>query len=351
LKVIDALGRGFHTVYRHWWLILIPVMLDTFLWVGPQSSIETLVQRTFQVWETELASASTEDFSEELATVRETLDGALTGYNSFAPMRVTLLGVPSLLTWGGARLGSPSIYEVIWVMFLGAIGMPELLVSVSGADFLGVPVWQIEHEGSWLLVSLLSSTVGIAVGSIYLTTISRAVTDPESPWPFWPRALRLAVRIVLLWLLRGALLIVIGIPLALMLIGLSMLSPGLAMLVGTIVVGVAVWVSFYCVFIVASLAMTSTSLWRAVWNSFGVVLRNFWATLWLFLLINLIGGGLTILWQQLSTGSWWTWMAIIGHAYVGTSLVTASFLFYQDRYARWQRALAALISRKDGERV
>ncbi len=58
----------------------------------------------------------------------------------------------------------------------------------------------------------------------------------------------------------------------------------------------------------------------------------------------LLGGGMTLLWQRLSQGTWWTWIAIVGNAYIGTSLVTASLLFYQDRYTRWQEALAELLA-------
>jgi hypothetical protein len=113
-----------------------------------------------------------------------------------------------------------------------------------------------------------------------------------------------------------------------------------------LLISLLTWVSFYGVFIVAALAVNGVSIWRAIWNSFNVVLRNYWPTLGLFILINLIGGGLTILWQQLSTGSWLTFVGIVGNAYVGTGLVTASFLFYRDRYTRWQEMIAELLRQR-----
>jgi hypothetical protein len=117
------------------------------------------------------------------------------------------------------------------------------------------------------------------------------------------------------------------------------------MLFGTIVLGLGSWLSFYLAFLAAALVTSDVSIWRAIWNSFNIVLRNFWSTLWLFVLINLIGGGLTILWQRLSTGSWLTWIAIAGNAYIGSSLVAASLVFYQDRYQRWQQAIIELLSK------
>ena len=95
----------------------------------------------------------------------------------------------------------------------------------------------------------------------------------------------------------------------------------------------------------AAMVVNDAPVLRAIWNSVGVVLRNFWSTLWLFVLINLIGGGLTILWQQVSHGAW-TGLAIVGNAYVGTSLIAASLLFYKDRYMRWQEAVAELLAKQ-----
>jgi hypothetical protein len=94
------------------------------------------------------------------------------------------------------------------------------------------------------------------------------------------------------------------------------------------------------------MVVNDASVWRAVLNSINVVLRNFWSTLWLFVLINLIGGGLTILWQQFSRGSLLTWVAIVGNAYISSSLIVASMLFYQDRYASWQQALTEHLVRQ-----
>jgi hypothetical protein len=124
-----------------------------------------------------------------------------------------------------------------------------------------------------------------------------------------------------------------------------MLSPELALLFASIALGLATWLSFYGTFVLTAMIVNDAPVLRAIWNSIGVVLRNFWPTLWLFILINLIGGGLTILWQQVSHGVW-TGLAIIANAYVGTSLIAASLLFYQDRYMRWQEAVAELLAKQ-----
>jgi hypothetical protein len=263
-------------------------------------------------------------------------------YNAFSALRVGTLGVPSLTTWGGARLGSPSSYEVLWVAFLLITDMPDLLVTVSTATFLSAPVWQIPSQIVWLLLSLTLTLLGILVGGAYTTAIASTVDEGR---PFWRRTLTFSTRFALFWVLRIVVLLVLGLPVALVTTAFYAVSPGFASMFTTVVLGLVTWLSFYGIFFIAALSLQDVSIWRAIWNSFNIVLRNFWPTVGLFLLINLIGGGLTILWQQLSAGSWLTLLGIIGNAYVGTSLVAASFVYFYDRYTRWQEQLAELLRR------
>jgi len=196
-----------------------------------------------------------------------------------------------------------------------------------------------------LLLVLGLSLVGTVLGSIYLTLLGQGTQAELERRPFWPRVGKLSIRFVLFWLLRAAVLAALGVPFLLALALIGMLSPQLALLFASITLGLATWVSFYATFVLSAMVVNDAPVLRAVWNSIGVILRNFWPTLWLFILINLIGGGLTILWHQISHGAW-TGLAIVGNAYVGTSLIAASLLFYQDRYARWQEAVAELLAKQ-----
>jgi len=342
------LGHGFQSVARHWWLILIPVLLDTLLWVGPRISVQDLAQEAIQILKTELAALPTEELDDWSAVLTEALNQAAAEYNALAGLRVGMLGVPSLLIWGGAQLGSPSAYERLWVSFLRTIDMSDLLAPVSRASFVHSATWEVQNEGTWLLLVLGLSLVGTAIGSIYLTLLAQGTQPEQERRPFWSRAGKLSIRFVLFWLLRAAVLAVLGVPFVLALALIGMLSPQLALLVASITLGLATWVSFYATFVLAAMVVNDAPILRAIWNSIGVILRNFWPTLWLFVLINLIGGGLTILWRQISHDAW-TGLAIVGNAYVGTSLIAASLLFYQDRYARWQEAVAELLAKQGNQ--
>jgi hypothetical protein len=308
-----------------------------------------MVDRLFRSLQIDMAQADTVDAAGEdwWVAIRELSRQVIPGYNGFSALRIGSLGVPSLTAWGGARLGMPSSYEIMWLTFALMVDMPDLLISVRHASFLASPVWQVPNELAWILVTLGLTALGIVIGSFYIIAISRVLEEGTSPQlrDVWPRALRFASRYGVFWLLKIGLLVAMGLPVLMLTSLLAVFSPGLASLFGTIILGLITWASFYGIFFVAALAMGELSIWRAIWSSFNVVLRNFWPTLGLFALINLIGGGLSILWHQLSHGSWLTLIGIVGNAYVGTGLVVASLLFYRDRYVHWRELVAELIRR------
>src|SRR5438552_14178602 len=41
--LIDTLQAGFNTINRHLWLLLLPLIVDLLLWVGPQLTIGTAI--------------------------------------------------------------------------------------------------------------------------------------------------------------------------------------------------------------------------------------------------------------------------------------------------------------------
>ncbi|MBN1584089.1 MAG: hypothetical protein JXA89_25490 [Anaerolineae bacterium] len=347
MGVIDSLSQGFRQVSRHWWIILIPVLLDAFLWLGPQASIAPILDRVAEILP-ELAEMSDTgmDTAEWTAVMDDVLATIAERYNMFTLLRARAFGMPSLLAWGDVGLNLPSIYEVIWVYFLQMIDIPDLLISVSRATFMTVRLWTIQSEGFWLFASMGTSVVGVFVGSIYFTLVSDSLSQEPAFGSFWGRVSQLGGRVLLFWVARAVAMIILGVPFFLLFVVLALINPGLGFLFMISGMGALTWLSFYGVFFMAALAINHVSIWQAIWNSLNVVMRNFWTTLWLFVLINLVGGGLTILWQELSHGSWWTFVGIIGNAYVGSGLLAGSLIFYRDRYTRWRDSIANILNNR-----
>jgi hypothetical protein len=66
-------------------------------------------------------------------------------------------------------------------------------------------------------------------------------------------------------------------------------------------------------------------------RSFALVRRNFFASVGLLLLIWLIGLGLGLLWDQLSSSPVGLIIASVGSAYIGAGLAAARMVFYRER--------------------
>src|SRR5258708_22334215 len=96
--VIESLGTGFETVATRAWLLLIPIILDLFLWVGPKVSFEPLVQR-FETVSSAWSASQPPDVRKQLDSQNQ-LTYALVGnlgqhINLFSLFNTTPVGVPS----------------------------------------------------------------------------------------------------------------------------------------------------------------------------------------------------------------------------------------------------------------
>ncbi len=94
LGVIDAVSAGLDAVLRHPWLLLIPLALDLFLWVGPRvqaPALYRLFEPTLRQMLTEMPSTEGRLAVQELSKL---LNAFFTQYNLFSWLSVGLVGVP-----------------------------------------------------------------------------------------------------------------------------------------------------------------------------------------------------------------------------------------------------------------
>jgi len=335
LGIIHSLSSGFDTITKRIWLISIPVLLDIYLGMGPRLSIYPLVKRALSI-----VALPPSASPEELLVLTETkglLEQASQSFNAFSLLIIRKLGMPSLI--------SPNS----WLETLGITLNISSLITFQApeASFLSrpLPVIEVWSESVLLGLYILLSLVGMLIGCSYLGLIAQEVRDNQvnvahvlrRVWIWWAR-----VALIALLIFVG--LLMLGVPLLVIVALLSLLSRNLAQLIGnfTIVssIWVGIWLYIYLFFFVNALILNDTGILRALWNSFSVVRRNFWSTIGLMLLMGLIGAGFSIIWRMLSTSSWGTLLAIVGNAYISSSLAAASLTFYRDRYVAWQEELA-----------
>lgn len=288
--VIDTLSLGFSAVSHQLWVLAIPVALDLYLWLGPRLSPLPLIQRASLY----LPSAGPGIQWQEL----------LEGFNLFSLLASAILGVPSLMT--GATTASP---------------LGQMVIEIDGGlPFMG-----------WVLVLL---PLGLLLGCLYLGLIAQKVREkPLSSlltriWGYWLRVI-----LLLLIFIGGA--ILLGFPLAMGFTLISLLSESLTPIFSTLLLALLIWIWFYLFFAIDSIVISDAGPLSAIWNSITVVRRNFWSSLGLIILINVIGMGLSFIWRALGANPWGLALGIVGNAYVGSGLAAAGLIFYRDRYTSW----------------
>lgn len=298
--MIKSIVTGFNTVANHIWLIALPVVLDVFLWLGPQLHIQKLmspiVEQTMQIFR-DINSA-------ELATRLDAMgnfwDTLLVNFNLASLLRTFPIGIPSLLVNiynQETPLGVPAKYE---------------LISMEAATGLGI----------------LFLVIGFIFGCFYFDQISRATADTKRPFTgktFFSetvQAFGMTVSIILAILFSVF-------PILMIVSVLSVISPTIAEIVLMMIFFLAMWLIIPMLFTPHSIFSGQRNLFTAVLTSIRLV-RSFMPGTGLFLLIAiLIAQGLDLLWMAPPTNSWLILIGIFGHSFIYTGLLAASFVYFR----------------------
>jgi hypothetical protein len=293
--LVASLTRGFDTVANHVLVILPPLLLDLFLWLGPHLRLKDFLQPIIDGIPS-LANTLPADFPDVTAAQQAWLSFA-NQFNLFIILRTFPVGATSLLSFQTPGQ-SP-------------LGVPSFLDAGSFADILG-----------WVLVLLLT---GWLLGALYYYWIS-AVAIKQEVRSFWKSA-KQTVLLSSIWL---GLLFLFGTPAFMLLMLVVYFSPlvgQFALFMGALLL---IWLIMPVFFSAHGIFVLQMDALRAILNSLRMVrftLPNTGLFLLAFVLIN---QGLNFLWSTPSTSSWWMLVGIAGHAFVSTALLAASFIYYRD---------------------
>lgn len=294
--LVAALAAGFDKTANHIAIILMPIFLDLFLWLGPRLRMKTLMQPVMdQLANTQVpVSASLPD----PVSLQLLWSDFLTRFNLFGLLRTFPLGVSSLMSAGvddKLPLSAPLAWEV---------------PSYSGM------------LGSWLAIVL----AGWTLGSLYFYWVSTITLEPDDKRSL-NRSLMNSLLLSFTWL---GLALLAGIPALLGFSLLALISPVLAQIGIFIITLIAIWVILPVFFSPHGIFAYRQNAFASILQSLRMV-RFTLPTSGLFLLVSLlISEGLGYLWRIPPSESWLTLVAIIGHAFISTSLVAASFIYYRD---------------------
>ena len=311
-SLIASLLAGFDATTSHIALIVFPIVLDLFVWLGPHFKITTLIN-TFNQQLVELATSASGQ-PQDLLQANQDMWKFLAGrINLLMFLRTYPVGIPSLMS-GRLPLDAPIGKPLVWDI----------------RSFLAV-------VGIWLLLSLL----GLVLGSLYFIVVADASTAGKISWQqvlkTWPRV---SLNTILLTLLWCVLIVGVSIPASCILSALAFGSLTLGRLGLLLYGGILLWVIFPLLFSPHGIFVNRNNVFESVRRGVRVTRMTLPSTGLFFLIVFVLSQGMDILWRVPPENSWFTLVGLAGHAFVTTGLLASSFVYYRESDLWIQRMLA-----------
>jgi len=302
-RAVTALINGFNAIASNVAIILFPAALDFFLWLGPRLKADALLAPLMDA----LPEIQAQAPAEQAKVITQLMTDFHNGLNLFSIFRTFPMGVFSLMSTN-ISVKSP--------------------LGIRTA--LDVPNWLVAF-GFILLLTFL----GWVAGSLYFRSVSRAALKSQEG----PSILRVLLQGMLLSVTWSLFFTVANLPVIIVLWMMTLLNTLLRTLLLVLLSVPVAWVlmvifySFYGVFTHSQNAFASTR------NSIRMLRYGLPPLGWFTMLTILISQGMDLLWRAAPADSWMMGVGILGHAFVSTSLLAASFIYYRDLNAWIETAL------------
>jgi hypothetical protein len=291
-------------------VILPPVLLDLFLWLGPHLRLKSFFQPLINNLPS-MASALPSSLP-DVPTIQQLWTNFANRFNLFIILRTFPVGATSLLSFenpGQSPLGAPP--------------------NLDAGSFFGIIGW-----------ALLLILVGWLVGAIYYYWVSGITLQPETR-SLW-KSVKQTTFLSIIWL---GILFVFGLPAFLLVSVITFFSPILGQIMFFAGALLLVWLAMPVFFSAHGIFILQLDAFRSILGSLRMVrftLPNTGLFLLVFVLINT---GLNFLWNTPELNSWWMLVGIGGHAFVSSALLAASFIYYRDINA-WLTAVLAQLQQQ-----
>jgi hypothetical protein len=312
-NIIKSIRNGFDAITKHLILLLFPVGLDLVLWFGPHLQIKSLIKGLI-VEMNNVSELMPADFGEVMEAGQEIW--------MVAAERVNLL------------IGLRSLPVGIFSLFSGILPIENPL---------GAPLfWDVTSLSAAVLIVLLVFVVGLMLGGLYFSAVRQAAIYDELKWrgifQDWPRVSLQSGILSLIWLIFFMAILVVGSCAA---TGITIISVSLGQMVIILFGVISFWLIFPLVFSPHGIYSKGQKAWKSLLSSIRLTNLTFLKTSLFILLVLLLNQGLNMLWQVPPENSWLMLISVIGHAFVTTGMLSASFVYYQDMN-RWSEEIQSL---------
>lgn len=294
--IIDTIGMGYEALLYRPLLILPPVLIDLYLWLGVHITSQPL-------------SLSLADW----LRTRELTSGRIATFVED--------------TW------IDNITELA-VLRMPSTRLPSFVSTLSG-DAWRLESWQPSFStGTWSVVAigLLMLVAGLLIASEYLQAIAGAVSGvayrPGSN--VGPGAVKLAG-----WYLTiGGLGLLVFWPILAGMIASELVEAGTSVWLFLMLFLPASWAFVLFFFSIQAMFMDRTGPIAALRSSYQVVRNDSWNSLGMIVAYVLLTTGFPQVWRMLIEQPAGVAVAIVGHAIISTGVIAATMVFYRDRMRR-----------------
>jgi hypothetical protein len=303
LSVIDTLSAGYTALNKRVWVITIPLLINLYLAFGTPISVGPLLQ-DFSTWFLSIQQQALEA-NPNGATTPELFEATLQQFDVI----------------GKADIRSP-LFLITYFPHLSLFRNIETVHHIA-----------LSSVGQFFLLLVLINLGAFIASVLYLPQIASTLrSDPGNVLGFtlhdiWQVTWRILVWVIMLFFV-GFILFFFAVLFSTI---LALISPGLGQIAMLLFMLAGFWINLYISFAIEAMVLDRVDPFRAVMTSIQVVSRNLTSTLFLVILIMIIGQGLGLVWNQIASSSIGLVIACVGSAYIGTGLLIARMIFYRDR--------------------
>jgi len=302
--------HGFNVIAGNVIVIIFPAILDLFFWLGPRLKADTLFAPILEYLpqiQAQVPPAQAKVFIQLFTEFSN-------GFNLFSVFRTFPLGVFSLM--------STNLSTTSPLGLRPGIDLPGSLVAFG--------------------LILCLTFCGWLAGSLYFRAVARAALGFEKT-PGLFRAMFHSLLLSGIWLF---LFFLANLPLLIFLGLLTLLDSLIRSVIVFILLVPLSWVILAVFFSFHGIFASSQNAWVSVRNSFRLLRYGLPPLGWFAMLTIVISQGMNMLWQIPPANSWMAGIGIIGHAFISTSLLAASFIYYRDLNTWVESALQWLKTQK-----
>ena len=302
---LSSLWKGIEFVNAHPAIMIVPVLIDAFLWFGPHLSLMPLIRPILTSLQTMLSA-------DQLSpAMMDSINQAVQKYNLFSLLAFIPLFPPSLMA--GAAPGQTPL------------GAPIVITITSWWECLG-------------LIPLLI-VISFLVGSLYWLLAGRSAAQVKWTRGDWlGRYLRTLVVMILLCGSFLIIILVVAIPVLFVISLIGVASMDVAAVLSQLFFflggGFLFWIFLFFMFSIHGIILFRDGIFQSIRNS---VVTSRWLyplSIWIPILLILLQYLVSMVWGLAADSNWSGAVGILGNAYTSSVIVTASMAYYIDK-RRW----------------